>query len=129
MSDNQSENSANWQAGWQLPSQEARGKQQTALEAADIELEASILRFHEAEHALEEARQAVKFALGRRHIIKDQPTWRDIFCPKLLLSASALYDLCTQTGYKYALWNDCIYRADTEAKHLVDTGVKASDIK
>lgn len=92
-------------------------------------VESAELAVFQAEEALLEAKRVLKITEGRRWIVKDSPTWKQIFVPQMLMTPDQLYTQCMQTGYRYVLWNGRIYRAGRPGEQLIDTGVFEEDIK
>lgn len=102
---------------------------QTSLAAADEALVIARRRLWELQAAVEEAQDAVLLAEGRVWLERERPTWKEILSPQVPTALSQLYTYCMQLGFKYAVFNDCIYRAGTPGEGMMNTGAKIEDIK
>ena len=127
MSDNQSENSDTCYPGFD----QAHADTAHAVEiaAAEDAVQAADNALFQAEEAVGEAKRALTRATGRLWLIKERPTWKQIFVAHVDTTADRLYTTCMQTGYRYVLWNGRIYRAGLPSEQLIDTGAIEADIK
>lgn len=119
MSDNQSENSAEWG----LPRARA-----TALDA-EREVQRAEQEVSFAEEALREAYAHLRRAEGKLLLQTVHLSWKDILVPKTSAMLENIYTACMQLGYGYALWNGRVFRAGAPGEGMVDTGIVEEDIK
>jgi hypothetical protein len=102
---------------------------QAELDAVESAVESAKQAVWQAEDALLDAKLALIAAEGRQWIVKDRPTWKQIFVPGVLMQLHEIYTYCMQTGYSYAMWNGRIFKAGRPSEQMIDTGAVEADIK